>query len=317
MKTFCTIITSDFYPYAQALYASLIKYNPDTQLQVLVVDSNSLPAQRANAGIVLHFITEISGYSLVSDMYKKYAHLNADKLRWALKPPFLSYLLEHGFSKTIYADCDIFFFNDHSFLFDELDESSVLLTPHWTVSNPVVNEDNFLSSFEGGLFNAGFIGASVKGIPALRWWAEACLYRIERDIKKGLFDDQRYLDAVPVLFEDVKIIRHKGCNVATWNYDECKRILVDKQVMINGKYPIIFIHFNTMLVKQILKGHDNLLLPYFLEYKEVFEKYGGELSHFMKTMKEYHDANLFRKLKWRLKLRTRIKNILYQLSRSL
>jgi len=268
-------------------------------------------------GIHLYYPENIFNYELVQEIYKKYAHQNIDNFRWALKPVFISYLLDKGFEKVLYTDCDIYFFNDYAFLFTELNTASILLTPHWRNSDPLIDEESFFSLFKDGIFNAGFIGANKNGIPALQWWAKVCHFKMEANPLQGIYDDQRYLDVLPVKFEDVKIIRNRGCNIGAWNEEECKRILVNGVVLINKEYPIIFIHFNNMLMQQILKGHDALLLPYLTEFKESFEINGSHLFDFMKSMDYYLNANIFIRLKWKLLIRTRLKRLLVRLADAL
>ena len=133
----------------------------------------------------------------------------------------------------------------------------------------------------------------------------------------GIHDDQRYLEIFPVYFEDTKIIRHRGCIVAAEQNEECRRELLNGVVLINGKYPIIFIHFDEMLVSQILKGHDKLLLPYLEDYKKAFEENGYLLSDFIKNINTYAKATTIKSIKWKLHPRTRLKSFLYKLATKL
>lgn len=315
MNTFCTIITADYYPRALALYKSLIKYNEHIQLQALIADNKPLP-DLANhfPGIKTINVSQLTGYSLVDAVYNKYAHIDMDAFRWSLKPIFISYLLENGMEKILYTDCDMFFVNDYHFLFSELDTSSVLLTPHWKNSDPLTDKNSFLALFSSGIFTAGFIGANQNALPAMKWWANACHFTMGAHPDLGIHDDQRYLDIFPVYFEGTKIIRHRGCTVGAWHYEECKRELVNGTVLINGKYPIIFIHFENMLVSQILKGHDKLLLPYLNDYKRVFEESGYLLSDFIKKIDTYTKPDVLKKIKWLLRPKTRLKTFLYKLA---
>jgi len=240
-----------------------------------------------------------------------------DFFRWAAKPLFLLHLLRKGYDSVIFLDCDIFFFNDYDFLFRELESAGILLTPHWRTPHPLIDEAGFLALFTNGIFNAGFIGASQKGIPALQWWAEACHFKMGEVPALGIHDDQKYLDALPVLFEGVKVIRHRGCNVGAWNARECQRKMINGNLLINGEYPVIFIHFNGVLAKQILRGHDPHLLPYLVKYSAVFEEHGVKLSAFMNELDTHLQAGILKKIKWRVKARVRIKRFFYKLAQSL
>ncbi|HEY6506204.1 MAG TPA: hypothetical protein VIZ28_19645 [Chitinophagaceae bacterium] len=318
MNTFCTIITADYYPKALALYRSLAAYDTNVRLQVLVADNKSI-SNRSSLPEAIRLIqaADLAGYSLVNELYSKYAHHDMDSFRWSLKSIFISYLLEKDFEKVLYLDCDMFFANDHRFLFAELDDASVLLTPNWINSDPLVDKESFFSLFTSGFFSAGFIGANKKALPALQWWAEACHFMMGEHIQHGIRADQKYLDVFPVKFESTKIIRHRGCNIGAWNYDECKREWVNGQVLINGEYPVVFIHFDNMLVQGILRGHDKLLLPYLEKYRKIFEEGGYSLNDFINTIDTHAEAGMIKQLKWTLKLKTRIKRVLYRLSQKL
>lgn len=318
MNTFCTIITANYYPYAAALYKSLRNYNEQVTLHVLIADNKTIDKHLAlYPGIKLVTTQELSEDTAITELYSRYAYINIDFFRWAAKPLFLLHLLKKGYDKVIFVDCDIFFFNDYNFLFTELDSAGILLTPHWRSTNPLIDETGFIALFTNGIFNAGFIGSSQKGIPALQWWAEACHFKMGEVPAMGIHDDQKYLDAMPVLFETVKIVRHKGCNISSWNVIECRRKKINDNLLINGEYPIIFIHFSEILAKEILRGHDTLLLPYLIKYKTVFEEDGSKLSAFMSQLDTHLQPGILKKIKWKLKVRVRIKRFLYKLARSL
>ncbi|MBK9568930.1 MAG: hypothetical protein IPO53_02680 [Chitinophagaceae bacterium] len=133
MQTFCTIITPDYLPFAKVLFASLKKFNKHSLLQVLVVDKNDYASKE---NFTIHQLETLTKTVLFKQIEKKYAHTNLDHFRWALKPIFISYLLERNFDKVIFLDPDIFFVGEHDFLFDHLNISSMLLTPHWSNTDP-------------------------------------------------------------------------------------------------------------------------------------------------------------------------------------
>jgi len=312
MKTFCTIVTADYLPFAKVLYNSLQKNVPGTTLQVLVIDKNNFPSSDT---FIIHTIASIAHTSFFKEIEKKYAHTNdSHHFRWALKPVFINYLLEHTFQQVIYVDPDIFFCGNFSFLFEKLEKSAVLLTPHWRDSDPLVNEENFLAVFKDGLYNAGFIGASEKGIAAIKWWAGLCHYKMERNKDKGLFDDQRYLNAMPVEFSEVETIRHKGCNLSYWNINSCKREIVNGKLLINGQYEPIFIHFTEDTIINILNKNDHLLKPCLDEYEESLKEQGVDIENWWKdlSLKKYNTA--FYKIKHKIRLRTRIKRFFFKLA---
>jgi len=315
---FCTIITANYFPFALALYKSIRKFNPDIQFHILIADNHAVDVPMAFSNNIRTLpVKDILHYSLVNQLHKRYASVNTDFFRWSLKPVFISYLLENGHSKVIYTDCDIFFFDNYDFLFDSLDEASVLLTPHWWNTNVNENEESFVSFFSYGIFNAGFIGVSKKGLPAMEWWAKACYFKIGFFPESGIFLDQKYLDAFPFKFPGTEVVRHCGCNIGEWNTEECKRTIVNDRVLINEEYPIVFIHFTQTLIQQILKGFDPLLKPYFQQYMKTFEEDGTKLSNFDPKLDAHLHPGAIRKIRWTLRIRTRFKSFLFRIARSL
>jgi lipopolysaccharide biosynthesis glycosyltransferase len=204
---------------------------------------------------------------------------SANKLRWSLKPVFIKHLLEHNISdRFIYLDNDLFFYSDFQFLFDLLADHSFLLTPHHYKSDPQSDQNWFEANFRVGLFNAGFIGANKAALKTLQWWANCCEYRCEKNTFRGLFDDQKYLDLVPVIDKNAHIVRHEGCNVAGWNTEVCRREIINSQILINGEFPIVFIHFNETTIREVINGKDKILFNYYRTYEEILKKYKPDLQ---------------------------------------
>src|SRR5690606_33162599 len=131
--------------------------------------------KQAPQGVRRYAIEDLSRMALLRPIVDKYEREDPDKLRWSLKSVFISFLLGEGYDKVIFTDPDTWYCSDYAFLFQELDNYNVILTPHWRNHNPTVDKLNFDLLFVGGLFNAGFFGANAKAIPVLDWWATACL----------------------------------------------------------------------------------------------------------------------------------------------
>lgn len=311
MHTFCSIITADYLPFAKTLLSSLKKYDTAATLHVLVINGIITSEDTSLRITTMQDITAAALFQLVE---KKYAHTNPDHLRWALKPVYLHYLLEKGFDKVIFTDPDLFFTGDYHFLLNELDKQAILLSPHHTVADPMQDEANFLMSFRIGLYNAGFIAASVSGKPALQWWANACAYNIKQDTAAGLYDDQKYLDMMPVLFDNTSIIRHPGCNLGSWNMQTCKRSLSNGKLVINETYEPIFIHFNRETITQVMNRNDELLRPALDEYIQLLAANGFDLLKNLDNLPLHtYDSALY-SIKHKLRLRTRLKRFFYRLA---
>ena len=74
------------------------------------------------------------------------------------------------------------------------------------------------------------------------WWKDRCYFYCVSEPERGLFTDQRLFDAAPALFSGVRILRHPGYNVATWNINHRKVTFLDSELKVNG-LPLRFCHF--------------------------------------------------------------------------
>ena len=315
MNCCCTIISPDYYPFARTLYQSLARYMPGAVLHVLIMGEHKAPTASLNESIHFNHADELWGHGLSSSIREKYSKTD-NIIRWALKPAYISFLLEQ-YEKVIFLDPDLFFTANADFLFQELEGAGMLLSPHGNSADPLEDADNIAMNTRTGLYNAGMIGASRTGRHLLEWWAAAILQKMEKNESLGLFDDQRYLDMLPVLDENVRILRHKGCNLGSWNIHSNPRSIVEGQLLLNGRDPIVFIHFNQETIRQILNRNDILLLPYFETYRASLLENGYDLMKRLDhlPLKKYESASY--KFRHRLRLRTRLKRWLIQVSKKI
>jgi hypothetical protein len=154
----------------------------------------------------------------------------------------------HNAEKIFYFDPDMAIFSGLDTLSSELDQHSILLTPHQTVpeSTQEAMVDNEICSLKHGVYNLGFLGVrtSTEGMRFIRWWADR-LYRFcYDDIAGGLFTDQRWIDLAPAFFTDLKILREPVYNVATWNLtNRTVSGSLESGIHVNGQ-PLSFYHFS-------------------------------------------------------------------------
>jgi len=171
---------------------------------------------------------------------------NIMELNTAVKPSFLKYLFQAGAYKVIYFDPDIYLFRPLEVIYDALDTSSVVLTPH--LLSPTPDSDHIYENdgLATGVFNLGFVAVSnsPEGRSFLDWWEERCLRFGFEDLRCGLFVDQKWIIYAPCFFEKVHILRHAGCNVAYWNLYERTVTETDEAYVVNGHWPLVFFHFS-------------------------------------------------------------------------
>ncbi len=132
---------------------------------------------------------------------------------WTLKAPMMEYLLDkYNLEKIVYCDSDICFFSNAKQIYDEWGEKSVFLCPQ---------RDRESIEEKYGTYQAGLIGFKndSEGREALEWWKNKCIewcFKRE-DIENDRWADQKYLDKVPELFNNLKITDNLGINAAPWN----------------------------------------------------------------------------------------------------
>lgn len=273
MKTaFCTISTNDHLFKVDALFESLRQVGCNSEMICLATQPGE--ENLKNGRLIRPGNIDLGE----AERFLKNKHNEtSDELRWSLKPVLISALLEE-YDKVIYLDNDIFFFNSPAFIWKELDDNDVLLTPHHYPRDPKKNQNWLEANFKVGLYNAGFIGVNKQAKHVIDWWAECCQYRCEKSWFRGLFDDQKYLDLVPIIHPNTKIMEHQGCNIAGWNIDVCKRTQSGTgDVTINDNWPIIFVHFNGFSVRAIINGEDSALTPHLNHYVSSLQNFNSVL----------------------------------------
>jgi hypothetical protein len=213
----------------------------------------------------------IAADSRAQVLLERYAD-DTDRLRWCLKSILIGYLLKQGTAESvIYSDSDTCYFRSPLELIELLGTGSILLTPHWRPLDPRGSTRKFRLNFLDGLFNAGCIVARSEGIDAIEWWATACLSACERKYEDGLYDDQRYLDLLPIYFAGTVVCRHRGYNLADWNV-HLREYDGKGMRAVPDTWPVSMVHFTPNTVKRIREGRDPVLVPYLAAYSEIDSK---------------------------------------------
>jgi len=278
MNHFATIITQNHFDKALALHASLEAFE-DATLHVLVVDASIDTQKMATPNVIIYHQECLMGDMVNQIIITKYRGFENDSqvklpkdgiinyydyLRWALKASFVQELSKTH-EKVFYCDCDLYFYNDYTFMVEEMNNHNIMISPHWREITPVANTD-FRYNYLHGLYNGGFFAVN-KADAFLDWWKGMCAIECTAESKNGTYVDQKYLDVVPLYFEGVKILRHKGCNVAGWNINHLKRTAEGEKTKVAGQ-EIIFIHYSPVTINKIEDGQDYLLRTHLDEYKK-------------------------------------------------
>lgn len=243
---FCTIVTLDYLPFAATLAESVREWAPDADFHALVACSEEeltgTPLPRSQ-GIGWLSVDGLRTTRLGGEVYERYYGTNLDAFRWAAKPSLIAHLLSgEDADGVIFLDGDIQVSGDCTSLMEETLSASVLLTPHWHQGTPTEGDSPFFRWFRTGLYNAGLVGATRAGLPALEWWHRACVCACEFRPDRSVYYDQKYLDLLPLLFDGVKVSGDRRYNVGGWRMD-------DFLATCSGTWPLppserpVFLHF--------------------------------------------------------------------------
>jgi len=274
----CTIISKNYLAFARTFTDSFLKVHPTGKIFVLLVDMLDDSFDPKNEKFTLIKITDIG----IDDLYSFSFKYNVLEQNTGTKARFLKYLFEkYEIKKLFYFDPDILICNSLENLWKLLDKKSILLTPHLTEP---INDDKNPSEYDimrSGSYNLGFIGLSNTKITKdfLDWWEPHLLEHGFSDVKEGLFTDQKWIDLVPSIFDDVFIIRHPGYNVAYWNLMQREVNISDNKITVNGK-PLYFFHFSGIVPENIecVSKHQNRFeLNNLKNLKPFFEMYRDQL----------------------------------------
>ncbi len=273
----CTIVSSNYLPYARTLCDSFLAFHPNDSFYVLLVDRlpESFDISRERFKLVLVEDLGIPDFDSVAFKY------GIVELNTNVKPTFLKRLLSLGVDQLIYFDPDIFICSAVDAIYDALTRFGIVLTPHCISPNP---DDPYaeVMLLVNGVFNLGFIAVSrtEEAERFLTWWERRCLTYGYNERWTGLFVDQKWINFVPCYFDSVKILKHPGCNAAYWNLHE--RVLEKTKTswIVNGTAPLIFFHFSGINVdggNRISKYADQFNLDSRPDLKDLFAEYRGRL----------------------------------------
>lgn len=248
MYYFCTYFDQQYLNRGLALYKSLRDHCPDFTLWALCMDDTAyrILEELETPGFKPIALEEFEK----NDDQLKEAKTNRSRIEYYFTcTPSLPLFILNNWPEVdliTYLDADLFFFDNPSPIFQEMDEASIAIIGHRFPPN--------LKHLElYGIYNVGWISfrRDHNGIDCLNWWRDRCLEWCYDRYEDGRFADQKYLDDWSTRFQGVRVIEHKGANVAPWNVSNYKLSMVDGRVMIDDQ-SLLFFHFHG--TKQVISS---------------------------------------------------------------
>jgi len=306
MNIVFTICSNNYLAQAIALGQSLLQYNLDYKYIIGLVDKKNT---EIDYELIPYQVLEVESIGIdgFEEMIKRY---DITELNTAVKPFYFKYFfssIKKG-DTVIYLDPDILVYSPFSVLEEALILNEIAITPHFTT--PIIDdkkqrEEDFLNA---GIYNLGFIAVrnTTIGNAMVNWWADRLEHRSYIDFAKGLFTDQIWINFVPLYFQKVHILLHKGYNMAYWNLHERNLFLKENSYTVNHIEPLVFYHFSGFnpMKETVLSKYQNRftfenrldIIPLFADYSsKLFENRYKELIDykcFYNGIKERIDMNI-------------------------
>lgn len=248
-KAVFTIVAKNYIPMAAVLGDSIKALHPDLAFFIVVADREDSVVRfdQQRYPVIPADVLEISRLEEMSFKY------NVTEFCTALKPFSFDYMFRQGFSQVIYLDPDIYVFHSLQTIYERLNTASMVVTPHFcTLQNQytgLVPEGMLLHV---GLFNFGFcaIANTLNGRRITDWWKIRLTDQCYGDKIDGYHTDQKWMDFMPSLIDDVYVERGLGYNVAIWNWHERRiekhngQFQVINRIDDTGAMPLVFYHFS-------------------------------------------------------------------------
>jgi hypothetical protein len=242
-RVYCTYFDHNYLSRGVALYHSLQRHAPGARLWVLCL---SEPCFEILQQLALPFLlpVKLSAFE-AADPETAATRISRKTVEYyfTCTPGWMLHVSERepAAAWITYLDGDLYFFGSPDPIYSELEGAAAAIVPHRFTAK-------LLGLRRYGTYNVGWVGArnDARGVAILKWWRERCIEWCFDYADGGRFADQGYLDQFPIRFTDVAIVDHPGANLAPWNIGGYDITFRDNQVLVDGRSPLIFFHFQGM-----------------------------------------------------------------------
>jgi hypothetical protein len=288
---FCTYFDHNYLSRAILTIRSLRRFEPNTPIYVLVLSElcEAILRELALPNV------EIIPLAVLEKAYLELASVKPTRTMieyyFTLSPFLPHFLFSHTTSDRItYIDSDLYFFTSPRPVLNDLGEASVAITPH-RFSFDFRNHQIF------GRFNVAWLTyrRCAEGLECLNTYKADCTAWCYDRVENDRFGDQKYLDAWPGRYPSLKIIEHKGFNLANWNMHNYMIRFKNGVVMVDND-PLVFFHFSATQMRpdgtaELLVEHrggrsKSVLFDYVVNpYKSALEEEGRSLEQRFPAMR--------------------------------
>jgi hypothetical protein len=243
MRNYCTYFDTNYLTRGLITYDTLKEHSSrEISLWVLCLDDkvHAILSQSNLSGIKPIRLSELEAVDKALDAVKE--SRSRAEYYFTCTPCLAKFVLDKNpeISDITYIDSDLCFFNDPEFIYSEIGDNSIAITPHRFSEKNKFRE-------KWGIYNVAFnyFRRDENGLGCLNWWRDRCLEWCFDRLEDGKFADQKYLDDWPNRFDKVLVLDNPGVNLALWNVQDVRFEMKDNNIYINNS-PLIFYHFHAL-----------------------------------------------------------------------
>jgi glycosyltransferase involved in cell wall biosynthesis len=249
VPVFFSIVSANYLAYAITLMRTVGEHYPGARRYVVLADEDPGDLSLDQELFTLVPVRDL-GLPHPDHFAMRYSVL---EFNTAVKPFALRWLAQrHGSDAIVYLDPDIYLLSPIDAVTDLLaDGALAVVTPHLTAPAADDKRPDELTIMRVGVYNLGFIalGRHEARRDLIDWWAGKLEHGATIDLESGLFTDQKWVDLIPGLFPDVRILRDPGYNLAYWNLAQRPVIEGPDGRLTAGGRPLAFVHFSGVDVR--------------------------------------------------------------------
>ncbi len=240
MYYFCTYFDHNYLCQGLALHQSLQQHCKDFQLYVLCLSKEcyEILSTLSPSQMILLKLEDFEAGD--GELLKAKSNRSLVEYYFTCTPSLPLYILKNNprIDMITYVDADLYFYNDPKPVFQEMVGQSIGIIAHRY-------PDHYKAMEVCGVYNVGWLSFSNddNSISCLKWWRDRCIEWCYKRVEGDKFADQKYLDDWAKLFKKVRVIQHKGANLATWNIENYKVKFIDDRLWIDNE-ELIFFHFH-------------------------------------------------------------------------
>jgi hypothetical protein len=283
------------------LYHSLKEYTSDFELYILCLDDFTRVYFEENKKDFPEVRTLQLADIEENDADLAAAKSNRSKIEYyfTLSPCLPLYLLKkYNLPHICSLDADILFLNSPKALFDQLNDFSIVITPH-KFSKEILH----LSEF--GLYNVSFqiFKNNETGLACLHKWKEECIEYCgdQYDKVNDRFADQKYLDKWLTLYSnEVFVLNDKISGIAPWNLNNYTIEKVGNKYFSDGEQ-MIFYHFHHFKIFnsswasngfiEYKAKHQKGIDALYLDYWDAIDSYNSKFAIVKEDSTRYKTSN--------------------------